>query len=93
MLFEPRGGFSESPLPSIRVVQAQSLSLFQGMVWNLQHLIRLGFVKAAVAFVPSQKWGPHTGVKQKHCISISQLAVSARRPSIRYAPVFALVIP
>lgn len=39
---------------------------------------RLDFVKAAVAFVPSQKWGPSSGVKQKHCISISQLDVSAQ---------------
>lgn len=40
---------------------------------------RLDFVKAAVAFVPSQNWGPSTGVKWKHCISIFQQHVSAQR--------------
>lgn len=49
---------------------------------------RLDFVKAAVAFVPSQNWGPSAGVKWKHCISISQRDGSAQ--SLHHIPTFLL---
>lgn len=42
---------------------------------------RLDFVRAAVAFGPSQNWGPSAGVKCKHCIRISQQDVGAQRCS------------